>query len=379
MKFHKSFCIHHVFETQAKETPNALAVIYQNNWLTYRQLNNRANQVAHYLRTIGVGPEVAVGLCLERSCDLLVGMLGILKAGGAYVPLEPKYPNEYLDYMIRESNIRVLLTQDRLKENLPHHRRVILLDAESKIIKQYSKKNPHSEVTAQNIAYIIYTSGSSGKPKGVMVCHANIIELFRVSQPYFSFSDKDIWMLFHSFAFGFSVWEIWGALFYGARLVIVPHEVSQSPVAFYKMVCKKRITVLCQTPSAFRLFEYAQRRLNESHNSKIRYIIFSGESLEPYHVASWIARHGDCFPKLVNMYALTETSGAVAYKRIRLEDLEKKEKGWVGRPFPGIKIYICDENMNNPDDGEIGEIYVSGGTIARGYIERPDLTAAKFI
>ena len=234
-----------------EQTPDAVAVGFGNQHLTYRELNRRANQLAHYLQTLGVGPEVPVGLCLERSLEMVVAILGVLKAGGAYVPLDPAYPQERLAFILEETQSPVLLTQSHVLPHLPEHAaRAVCLDADWEMIVdavQGNAENPTSRVTADNLAYVIYTSGSTGKPKGAMINHRSVVRLFTATHAWFNFSECDVWTLFHSYAFDFSVWEIWGALLYGGRLVVVPFWATRSPESFYELLCSEQVTVLNQT------------------------------------------------------------------------------------------------------------------------------------
>ena len=228
-EYPKGKCIHQLFEAQAERTPEAIAVVFEDGQLTYRELNARANRLADDLDKLAVGPETLVGLCLERSLEMIVGILGVLKAGGAYVPLDPAYPKDRLAFMLEDSKIQVVLTQERVVSCLPpHHAQVVYLDIldQSAEVKAFqAPRNPVNRITADNAAYVIYTSGSTGKPKGVLITHDNVIRLFQATHSWFHFDENDIWTLFHSYAFDFSVWEIWGSLLYGGRLVVVPYWV----------------------------------------------------------------------------------------------------------------------------------------------------------
>ncbi|MDJ0506232.1 MAG: amino acid adenylation domain-containing protein, partial [Nostocales cyanobacterium LE14-WE12] len=246
-------CIHQLFEEQVERTPDAVAVVFEGQQLTYNELNCRANQLAHYLQSLGVKPDELVGICVERSLEMIVGLLGILKAGGAYVPLDPDYPQERLSFMLEDSQVKVLVTQAKLVESIPEHQaQLICLDTEWEKIAQNIPSNPESGVKPDNLTYIIYTSGSTGKPKGVLVNHANVVRLFAATDSWYHFNSNDVWTLFHSYAFDFSVWEMWGALLYGGRLVVVPYLVTRSPEAFYQLLCQEKVTILNQTPTAFR-------------------------------------------------------------------------------------------------------------------------------
>ncbi|HZQ45728.1 MAG TPA: AMP-binding protein, partial [Verrucomicrobiae bacterium] len=242
--------------------------------MTYRELNERANRLGHYLRSLGVGPEMRVGLCLERSLELTVGLLGILKAGGAYLPLEASYPRERLEFMLADAQVKVLLTQESFAEQLSglSALTVICMDRDWPQIAQREKTNVGCEVSRENLAYVIYTSGSTGKPKGVLVTNGNVVRLLVAVEQWFGFGPEDAWTFFHSQAFDFSVWEIWGAWAYGGRLVIVPYVISRTPGEFYELLVKEGITILNQTPSAFRQLMAVDEELRRE--LRLRYIVF---------------------------------------------------------------------------------------------------------
>jgi non-ribosomal peptide synthetase component F len=254
IEYPANFCIHQLFEAHVEKTPDAIALTFADQQLTYHELNCRANQLAHYLQKLGVGTEVLVGICVERSLEMAIALLGILKAGGAYVPIDPSYPQSRQAFMVQDAQIRVLISQQDVVTKLPEHQaQVICLDSDWITISQESTKNPDiRNLTPENLAYIIYTSGSTGQPKGVLIPHANVVRLLQATQSWFHFNEHDVWTLFHSSAFDFSVWELWGALCYGGRVVIVPYLVSRTPQAFCDLLCQEQVTILNQTPSAFR-------------------------------------------------------------------------------------------------------------------------------
>ena len=370
-------CIHQLFEAQVERTPDAIAIVFENQQLTYRELNGRANQLAHYLQSLGVGPEVLVGISVERSLEMIVGLLGILKAGGAYVPLDPDYPQERLSFMLEDSQVKVLVTQEKLLESIPEHQpEIICLDTQWEKIAQESISNPESGAKPGNLTYIIYTSGSTGKPKGVLVNHANVVRLFAATDSWYHFNSQDVWTLFHSYTFDFSVWEMWGALLYGGRLVIVPYLVSRSPLLFLELLCQEKVTILNQTPAAFR--QLIQAEQTTAHDLSLRLVIFGGEALEINSLQPWFERHGDQIPRLVNMYGITETTVHVTYRPLSMTDLNNAGSV-IGRPLPDLQVYLLDKYLQPVPIGVQGEMYVGGAGVTRGYLNRPELTTERFI
>ena len=373
-------CIHQFFEEQVERTPDAVAVVYANQHLTYRELNCRANQLAHYLRSLGVGADVLVGICVERSLLMIVGLLGILKAGGAYVPLDPEYPHDRLSFMLEDAQLSVLLTQQQLVKSVPKHQaRVVCLDTDFLTVAQNNESNLENTATPDNLAYVIYTSGSTGKPKGVLVNHKNVMRLFAATNSWYKFHAQDVWTLFHSYAFDFSVWEIWGALLYGGRLVVVPYLVTRSPESFYELLCKEKVTILNQTPSAFRQLIQAEESIATINHLKLRLVIFGGEALEMSSLQPWFERHGDQSPQLVNMYGITETTVHVTYRPLSKADLNGTATSVIGRPIPDLQVYVLDEYQKLVPVGVPGEMYVGGAGIALGYLNRPELTQQRFV
>lgn len=378
-KYPADKCIHQLFEEQVERTPDAVAVVFENQQLTYQQLNTRANQLAHYLKSLDVGADVLVGLCVERSLSTIIGILGILKAGGAYVPLDPDYPKDRLAYMLKDSLLPVLVTQEKLLATLPEHSAyVVCLDKDWQNISQESKDNPVTSSTTDNLAYVIYTSGSTGQPKGTLVNHSNLVRLFAATDAWYHFNQDDVWTMFHSYAFDFSVWEIWGALLYGGRLVVVPYLVTRSPELFYQLLAQQQVTVLNQTPSAFRQLIQAEQSGVTAGELNLRLVIFGGEALEIKSLQPWFERHGDTRPQLVNMYGITETTVHVTYRPLSKADLNHNAS-IIGRPIPDLQVYVLDEYQQPVPIGVKGEMYVGGAGVARGYFNRPELSAERFI
>ncbi len=373
------FCLHERFAARVAEDPQAPAVTFEGETLSYGELDRRADRLAYTLRSWGIGSGELVGLCLERSAELVVALVGVLKAGAAYVPIDPDYPGERIAYLLKDSGVPVLLTQTSLAASLPELPcRILHLEL------VYDREQPALDlprVRPEDPAYVIYTSGSTGSPKGVVVTHANVARLFAATDAWFGFGREDAWTLFHSHAFDFSVWEIWGALLYGGRLVVVPYWVSRSPEAFYDLLRRERVTVLNQTPSAFRQLLWAEEAKLNGHEPELalRYVIFGGEALELASLTPWIARHGDRRPELVNMYGITETTVHVTYRPVRAEDVEAARGSVVGRAIPDLALQVLDRSFRPVPIGVPGEICVGGAGLALGYLGQPELTAERFV
>lgn len=379
--FKQSSCLHHLFAAQVERTPESVAVVYEDQRLTYSELNRRANQLAHHLRSLSVGPETRVGVFMERSIEMVVALLGIIKADAAYVPLDPAYPSERLAFALADAQISVLVAQPHLLNTLPEGiaATLVIVDVGADAISHQDAANPTSLAHPDNVAYVIYTSGSTGTPKGVMVSHRNVSRLFAATQEWFHFGSDDVWTLFHSYAFDFSVWELWGALLYGGRLVIVPYGVSRSPAAFYQLLNEERVTVLNQTPSAFRQLVTAEERLDEQADLALRFVIFGGEALELASLRSWYERRDEGRPQLVNMYGITETCVHVTYRPLWANDSASAAGSLIGVPIEDLQVYVLDRLMRPVPPGIAGEIFVGGEGLARGYLNRPELTAQRFI
>ena len=368
-------CVHQLIEAQAARAPQAIALTFAGQSLDYQQLNERANRLAHKLIEQGVGPNVLVGLAVERSLEMVIGLLAILKAGGAYVPLDPAYPQDRLQHMMQDSAIALLLTQEHLLQGLPAFAGSTWLLEQP--LDGYRVDNPEVGVTPEDLAYVIYTSGSTGKPKGTLQPHHNVLRLFAATEQWFQFGAEDVWSLFHSYAFDFSVWEIFGALLYGGRLLIVPQEVARSAQDFYPLLCSEGVTVLNQTPSAFRQLMHVACSAEPAH--RLRYIVFGGEALEVNTLQPWFQRFGDQRPQLVNMYGITETTVHVTYRPLSVADLSLAGASPIGELIPDMSWYLLDSNLQPVPKGCIGELYVGRAGLAWGYLNRGDLSAARFV
>src|SRR5437763_8099987 len=365
---------------------------------------------------------------MERSLEMVIALLGVLKAGATYVPLDPDYPSERLNYMLQDSQAAVFLTHKAMRERLAGYRgRLLEWESEQAQIGQGSGRDLGMTVAPQNAAYVIYTSGSTGHPKGVVVTHGNVVRLMERTERWFNFNEQDIVTLFHSYAFDFSVWELWSALHYGGRLVVVPYWVSRSPEDFLKLLKQEGVTVLSQTPSAFQQLSAAALKQNEGQQVKedaedkknqewtaaapgcaegspqadiaqqtdnpsaateqslraqplkLRVVVFGGEALDYESLRAWLQRHPDQ-PQLINMYGITETTVHVTYRPITLKDVDQKTgKSGIGIPIPDLKAYVLDEWMQPVPAGVKGELYVGGAGVARGYLNRAELTAERFV
>jgi len=368
-------------EEHARNSPGAIAVACQGKELNYKELNDRANQLARYLIRQGVGPETRVGICVERSLEMVIGLLGTWKAAGAYVPLEPTYPDDRLKLIVKDAGIRFLITGRQLADRYSDQPSLQLIDLDKdwEAIAQQSPENIHAPLTPDHAAYVIYTSGSTGKPKGVVVTHRSLHNLFNAVNENLHFNASDVWTMFHSYAFDFSVWEIWGALIYGGRLVIVPHLVARAPEEFCNLVYEEGVTILSQTPSAFQHFMRADESLNDGKKLKLRAVIFGGEMLEFQGLESWFARYGNDLPQMINMYGITETTIHTTYQRVTRKNLLERSGSLIGRPLTNYRIYVLNEHLQPAPVGVLGELYIGGEGVARGYLNLPSLTAERFI
>ncbi|MBA8825271.1 nonribosomal peptide synthetase DhbF [Saccharopolyspora lacisalsi] len=373
-----------LFEEQAARTPRATAVTFDAVTLTYAELNARANRLAHYLVDHGVGPEHLVALALPRSQELVVALIAVVKSGAAYLPLDPEHPAERLSHILDDARPTVSVSDVEHAHRLPESlTRLVLDDPETAAaLSQHSQNDPgpgeRGRLAPEHAAYVIYTSGSTGKPKGVVIPHGNVVRLFTATEQWFGFGPHDVWTLFHSYAFDFSVWELWGALLHGGRLVVVPHAVSRSPREFLELLARERVTVLNQTPSAFhQLVEADGEHPATSAELALRFVIFGGEALDPTRLGGWYQRH-PAAPALINMYGITETTVHVSYAEVGSGDLDD-EASPIGRGIPDLRVYVLDAGLRPLPPGAVGEMYVGGAGVARGYLGRRGLTSQRFV
>ncbi|MFF2393834.1 non-ribosomal peptide synthase/polyketide synthase [Nocardia sp. NPDC058114] len=367
------------FARVAALDPTAIAVKAGERALTYGELDAWSNRLARRLVAAGVGPESLVAVTLPRSVELPVALLAVLKAGGGYLPIDPNYPADRIEYVLDDARPQCAITNDDTglahdwfggpvidpgADNLSDFGTDALTDADRR-----------SPLAPANAAYVIYTSGSTGRPKGVVVPHTNVIALLDNTAQRFGFGPSDVWTMFHSYAFDFSVWELWGALLHGGSIVLVDYFTSRSPEQFRELLRTERVTVLNQTPSAFYQLIAADLAAPAPTEYALRTVIFGGEALEPQRLAGWFARYPDS-PRMVNMYGITETTVHASYREITPHT---GSASVIGGALAGLTVRVLDSRLRPVPLGVPGEIYVSGPQLARGYLGRPDLTASRFV
>ncbi|MEH2381696.1 MAG: amino acid adenylation domain-containing protein [Nostoc sp.] len=365
-------CIHQLFEAQVEKTPDAVAVVFEEEQLTYGELNVRANKLAHHLQTLGVKPEVLVGICVERSIEMVVGLLGILKAGGAYVPLDPTYPQERLSYMLADSGVEVLLTHRQLLSSLPSPTaQVVCLDSDWGAIEQHQKENLDVGVGGDNLAYVIYTSGSTGLPKGAMNTHQGIRNRLLWMQDAYQLTSSDRVLQKTPFSFDVSMWEFFWPLLTGARIVIAKPEGHKDSTYLVNLISQQQITTIHFVPSMLQVF---LQEPNSGNCSCLKRVICSGEAL-PFELTERFFKHLEC--ELHNLYGPTEAAIDVTFWQCQLQ--ENRQLVPIGRPIANTQVYILDKHLQVVPIGVPGELYIGGDGLARGYLNRPELTSEKFI
>ncbi|MFD7668386.1 amino acid adenylation domain-containing protein [Streptomyces sp. NPDC059788] len=364
-----------LFEAVARTHPSRVAVTAEDGELTYQELDARSDAIAGALISAGVVPGNHVGLCVARESGMVAGLLGIVKCGAAYVPMDADLPAERVRWTLRDSGAAAVVTSSDLAPvvagtDVPTVRLDLLPSGEAPC------PDPPPRGGTDR-AYIIYTSGSTGEPKGVPVGHRQVAGLFSATRDRFGFGPDDVWTVFHSVAFDFSVWEIWGALLHGGRLVVVPRDVARSPASFHELLRRERVTVLNQTPSAFRRLAAADARAGLALDH-LRTVVLGGERLDPASLRDWIGRYGDDRPRLVNMYGITEATVHASYRRVRRVDLDAGGPSPIGVPLPGLTFHVRGPDGEPVPDGQPGELYIEGPGVASGYLGRPELTRERF-
>jgi amino acid adenylation domain-containing protein len=370
----RHLCVHQIFEQQVEKSPEAIALVFENTQLTYRQLNQRANQLAHHLRSLGIGTEVLVGIYLERSLEMVVGMLGILKAGGAYVPLDPAYPSERLTFILEDTQTPVILTTEQLQKSLPNYEaQVVCLDSDWKLIAQHNQENPVCEVTDNNLIYVIYTSGSTGQPKGVMIPHRGICNQLYWKQTTFGLTQADKVLQTIPFSFDPSVWQIFWPLCFGGQLIMARPGGHQDTAYLVKVIAEQQITIIGLVPSLLPAF------LEENGIEKckcLRHFTCGGEALSVELIERFFTQL-NLDNVLHNCYGPTEASIDASFWTCQRNT--NYALAPIGCPITNTQIYILDEDLQPVPVGESGELHIGGIGLARGYLNRPELTAEKFI
>ncbi|MFD6040071.1 amino acid adenylation domain-containing protein [Streptomyces koyangensis] len=383
-------CLDQLFAEQVARTPDATALTFRDASLTYAELDARAEVLARRLAAAGAGPERFVALLLPRSAELVVAILAVLRTGAAYVPIDPEYPAQRVGYVLDDAQAVLAVTTAEVRAGLDGIRTAtpwLLLDGDSDGYgagvapdQGAGERTTPPVRSAGQPAYAIYTSGSTGRPKGVVVPHHNVVRLFSASDSRYGFGQDDVWSLFHSFAFDFSVWEIWGALLHGGRLVVVPQEVTRSPGDLLRLLADERVTVLSQTPSTFYQLMAADRADPRSGaRLALRWIIFAGEALDLGRLDEWYARHAEDAPVLVNMYGITETTVHASFLALDRALAAGADGSLVGEPLADLGFHVLDEDLRPVPPGTAGELYVTGPGLARNYANRPGLTAERFV
>ncbi|MCC2625251.1 MAG: hypothetical protein K0R14_1124 [Burkholderiales bacterium] len=382
--------VHKLFEEQVERTPNNIAVVYEDIKLTYMELNERSNQLANYLREIyQIQGDDLIALCLNRSEYMLIAILGILKSGAAYVPIDPEFPIERICYILKDIRAKVLITtnksEERSEEAICYSRNsgdpfpsILVLDDKNfvQVVKKYTIANTTPNITNKNLAYVIYTSGTTGKPKGVLQPHSNVVNLFTVTDNLYKFNSQDVWVFFHSYIFDFSVWEIFGALLYGGRLIIPNYAQVRDLFSFYNLCKIHKVTVLNYTPKVF--YQFIDIAINNTKKlGSLRFVILGGDTLDTLQLKPWFSFYGDEEPSLINMYGITEATVHVTYKIIKASDL--RTGVLIGKIIPNYKAFVLDNNLNPLPIGSIGELYIGGSGVAQGYLNQLELTKERFI
>lgn len=374
-------CIHHLFEEQVERTPNATALVspLEEKCLSYRELNHRANQLAHYLQRLGVRPNVLVGICVERSLDMIIGLMGVLKAGAAYVPMDPNYPTDRLGFMLADSQAPILLTQEKFVTELPQHNaQVICLDRDWQTIAQEPATNPVSTVTPQNLVYCIFTSGSTGKPKGAQITHQNFVSnLYAYFDAYQVHDTITSTLQMASFSFDMFGADLQRTLWHGAKLVICPQEWLLDPEKLYQLMRREVVDFAQFVPAVLRtLVNYLEK---SDQDLRFMRILNIGGDVWYMHEYERFKRFCSPTTRIVNSYGVTECTIDSSYFEYTNQHLPLEGIVPIGRPFANTKLYILDQHRQPLPIGVVGDLYISGANVGLGYLNRPELTAERFI
>ncbi|TCI85724.1 non-ribosomal peptide synthetase [Tenacibaculum sp. M341] len=362
-----------IFEKKAQEYPEKTAVVFEDETLSYKEVNNLANKIAHTLLNKGVVRGDKVGLLIEKTHHVIPIMLGILKAGGCYIPIDTEYPSNRINYIIEDSGVNLVIAKSEHASTINDKCDVVLWDT---IINANDlTDNPEQVNSPEDLCYVLYTSGTTGKPKGVMLEHKNVVRLLINSELQFEFSENDVWAMFHNHCFDFSVWEMYGALLYGGTLVVLSSQEAKDPSIYLEKVLRHKVTVLSQTPTAFDGFMKACES-SQSRTPNLRYVIFGGEALTPSKLSVW--HESNPSVKLINMYGITEVTVHTSFKEITSQEMNKNASN-IGQSIPTTLMYLFDGEQNLVPQGVTGEIYVGGLGVARGYLNKEALTNERFI
>ncbi|PRW62839.1 non-ribosomal peptide synthetase [Actinopolyspora mortivallis] len=368
--------LHREFELRASEHPDRVAITEGDGSVSYGELNRRANRLAHRLTRAGAGPGRLVGVLADRGSGLITALLAVLKTSSGYVPLDPGQPAQRLRRVVGECGAPLVVGESRYRDTAPVDRTGFVSLDEHDLLQE-DEHDPNTVPGPEDSMYVIHTSGSTGVPKGVDIPHSNVVRLFTHTRERMGITSSDVWTAFHSHAFDFSVWEMWGALAHGGRLVIVPHECTRDAESFWEQLARERVTVLNQTPTAFaRLLDAARR--NGFPRTSLRLVVFGGEELGPSMLKPWFEAYGDERPRLVNMYGITEATVHVTLRPLDARDADSAESP-LGAPLEDLTLRLLDRELRPVPPGETGELYVGGAGLARGYVGRPALTAERFL
>ncbi|SCY85738.1 non-ribosomal peptide synthase domain TIGR01720/amino acid adenylation domain-containing protein, partial [Rhodococcus erythropolis] len=373
------------FDDAAARFGDRIAVRFGGESLSYAELSVRSNRLARRLIAQGCGPESLVAVALPRSADLVVALLAVVKSGAGYLPVDPSYPADRVEFMLADAAPVAAISWSGRELVLPAGLPVVDIDAvdvsefDGSVVTDADRVAP---LRSSNVAYVIYTSGSTGRPKGVQVPHITVAKLFANTESVYGFDESDVWTMFHSYAFDFSVWELWGPLLYGGTLVVVDYVTSRSPEQFLELLAAERVTVLNQTPSAFYQLAEADRLASESGQAaelSLRWVVFGGEALELRRLSDWYGRRGDSAPTLVNMYGITETTVHVSHRVLDAAMAADASASVVGQAISGLQVFVLDTRLAPVPVGVAGEMYVSGVQLARGYLGQAGLTSTRFV